>query len=127
MNSKITDITKITNTIQTSIEMNSKITEMNSKITNTILASIAEIQRFSTGQVAAPDPASMFWAKLKTSDFQDGVLALDDDAYFLGDPSFGRKLFMRQCYPKLTQMINTQFKNGKRGVILSGNPGCNRV
>jgi hypothetical protein len=68
----------------------------------------------------------VFWKSLRESTEQDKLLSLNE-GYFFGTPSFGNKIFLRSCYDDLVDAIRKELDNGKRGIIISGNPGAKKI
>jgi hypothetical protein len=77
----------------------------------------------STGLVTAPESLQKFWTTLPESQCLDSILALSG-ANFLGHPRYGSKLFVRQCFAEFSDAITREMDAGKRGIIITGNPGC---
>ena len=63
-----------------------------------------------------------FWKSCRRN-FVDKVLTLANGAHFLGDPSFGDKIFVRRSYKVLIKIAFNEFGNGLHGVVVTGNPG----
>ena len=51
------------------------------------------------------------------------VLSLVEGTKFLGTPSFGDKLHVRECYHGLQCAMGQHFGEGGQGLIVIGNPG----
>ena len=56
----------------------------------------------------------------------DNVLRLPKDVFFLGDVSRGSKLFVRQCYVELEDIIFDVVLHGRPSVVVSGTPGTGK-
>jgi hypothetical protein len=51
------------------------------------------------------------------------ILKLVDETSFLGDPSFGDKMMIRECYNRLWSKVEDDFSKGARGRVVIGTPG----
>lgn len=51
------------------------------------------------------------------------ILQLVCETSFLGDPSLGDKLMIRECYNRLWSKMEDDFSKGARGRVVVGTPG----
>jgi hypothetical protein len=51
------------------------------------------------------------------------MLQLMGGTSFLGNPSFGDKMMVRECYKRLWSKMEDDFRNGARGRVVVGSPG----
>ena len=75
-----------------------------------------------TGIYAATESVIKFWNSCCVND-DEKVFTLADGVHFLGDPSFGNKIFVRGSYNALIDIAFKEFGSGLHGVVVSGNPG----
>lgn len=55
------------------------------------------------------------------------ILQLVGETSFLGDPSFGDKMMIRECYNRLWSKVEDDFSKGARGRVVVGTPGEKRA
>ena len=79
--------------------------------------------RMNPGIFNASDDAKRFWNALHRSKMKQRILSLEAGTFILGEPSLGNRIYMRQSYQNLIHAAFKDFEGGKRGVIVSGNPG----
>jgi hypothetical protein len=51
------------------------------------------------------------------------ILQLVGETSFLGDPSLGDKMMIRECYNRLWSKVEDDFRIGARGRVVIGTPG----
>lgn len=51
------------------------------------------------------------------------VLELAGGTFFLGDPSYGNRMLVRECYRRLYSRLEKDFLAGQRGRVIIGTPG----
>ncbi len=80
---------------------------------------------FRAGRVYAGRAVQDFWRALPNAIFSHDhkVLSLVDSTTFLGTPSFGDKLLVRECYHGLQRAMGQHFGEGGQGLVVVGNPG----
>jgi hypothetical protein len=70
-----------------------------------------------------------FWQHLGSAVMVgDGkILQLMGETSFLGDPSLGDKMMIRECYNRLWSKVEGDFSKGARGRVVIGTPGEKRA
>jgi hypothetical protein len=81
----------------------------------------------ATEGLAKLQSVQLFWAALQNLKLDDtGVLTLPEGVSFMGDPTFGRRLFVRDCYPVYYDFLVNGITENMRGFVFTGTPGIGK-
>lgn len=73
----------------------------------------------------APEELQAFWRELPNAKLMHGgkVLQLAANTSFLGKPDLGQKMMVRECYVRLWEKLEEDFRAGEYGRVIIGTPG----
>lgn len=74
---------------------------------------------------AAPEELQAFWRELPNAKLMHGgkVLQLAANTSFLGQPDLGQMMMVRDCYVRLWEKLEEDFRAGEYGRVIIGTPG----
>jgi hypothetical protein len=73
----------------------------------------------------APEELRAFWRELLNARLMHGgkVLQLAANTSFLGKPALGQNMMVRECYVRLWEKVEEDFRGGEYGRVIIGTPG----
>jgi hypothetical protein len=73
----------------------------------------------------APEELQAFWKELPNAKLMHGdkVLQLAANTSFLGNEDFGQQMMVRECYVRLWETLEEDFRAGAKGRVIVGTPG----